>query len=88
MAKGGVGKTNIALNLGYSLYRGNHPLLLMDCDMGLANLDVLLGIAPDKNLQDILDSDADPREVTVALAKGGFDFLPAGFRGAGTHRNG
>lgn len=75
--KGGVGKTNIALNLGYSLYRGNHPLLLMDCDMGLANLDVLLGIAPDKNLQDILDSDTDPKEVTVSLAKGGFDFLPA-----------
>jgi flagellar biosynthesis protein FlhG len=75
--KGGVGKTNIALNLGFCLYKGRQPLLLMDCDMGLANLDVLLGIAPEKNLQDILDSDIDPREVTIELAEGGFDFLPA-----------
>ncbi len=75
--KGGVGKTNIALNLGYCLFKGRHRLLLMDCDLGLANLDVLLGIAPEKNLQDILDTDVDPREVTVSIAQGGFDFLPA-----------
>lgn len=75
--KGGVGKTNIALNLGYCLYKGNHSLLLMDCDMGLANLDVLLGITPEGNLQDIMDSGADPRDVIVALDKGGFDFIPA-----------
>ncbi len=75
--KGGVGKTNIALNLAYCLFRGNHSLLLMDCDLGLANLDVLLGIAPEKNLQDLLDSDAAPSEITVALDQGGFDFIPA-----------
>ncbi len=75
--KGGVGKTNIALNLAYCLYKGNFSLLLMDCDLGLANLDVLLGLAPDKNLQDLMDTDIDPREVVVPLAKGGFDFLPA-----------
>lgn len=76
--KGGVGKTNIALNLGFCLFKGKHPLLLMDCDLGLANLDILLGIAPEKNLQDILDTEIDPREVTVAIEPGGFDFLPAG----------
>lgn len=75
--KGGVGKTNIALNIAYCLFKGNHSLLLMDCDLGLANLDVLLGIAPDKNLQDLMDTDIDPRDVAVPLAKGGFDFLPA-----------
>lgn len=75
--KGGVGKTNIALNLGYCLYKGNHPLLLVDCDMGLANLDVLLGIAPEKNLQDLVDTDIDVRNVVVELESGGFDFLPA-----------
>lgn len=75
--KGGVGKTNLTLNTGYCLYKGNHSLLLMDCDLGLANLDVLLGIAPEKNLQDLLDTDIDPKEVAVPLAKGGFDFLPA-----------
>lgn len=75
--KGGVGKTNIALNLGFSLYKGNHSVMLMDCDMGLANLDVLLGLAPEKNLQDILDTDIDPKEVAVSIEPNGFDFLPA-----------
>ena len=58
--KGGVGKTNIALNLGYCLYKGGHSLLLMDCDLGLANLDVLLGISPETNLQDVLDTRPGP----------------------------
>ena len=75
--KGGVGKTNIALNLGYCLFRGGSRVLLMDCDLGLANLDVLLGLAPDKTLQDIVDQGIDPKEVTVSIDQGGFDFLPA-----------
>lgn len=75
--KGGVGKTNVALNLSYCLYKGNHSLLLMDCDLGLANLDVLLGIAPEYNLQDILDETVDPTNVALPLAENGFDFLPA-----------
>ncbi|MGE4506830.1 MAG: P-loop NTPase, partial [Desulfovibrionaceae bacterium] len=36
--KGGVGKTNLALNLGYALFRQGLTSLLMDCDLGLANL--------------------------------------------------
>ena len=52
--KGGVGKSNIALNLGYALSQAGNPLLLMDCDLGLANLDVLLGIAPEGNLQQVI----------------------------------
>lgn len=75
--KGGVGKTNIALNLSYCLHKGNHSLLLMDCDLGLANLDVLLGIAPEHNLQDVLDETIDPTRVAMPLAEKGFDFLPA-----------
>lgn len=75
--KGGVGKSNIALNLGYCMFRGGFPLLLMDCDLGLANLDVLLGIAPEHNMQNLLDSDMDPREIAVHIENGGFDFLPA-----------
>ncbi len=75
--KGGVGKSNIALNLGYCMFRGGFPLLLMDCDLGLANLDVLLGLAPEHNLQSLLDSDLDPAEVAVSIEDGGFDFLPA-----------
>ena len=75
--KGGVGKTNLALNLGYALYKGGHPVMLMDCDLGLANLDVLLGLTPDKTLQDMLSPDTRADEVVVGIEEGGFDFLPS-----------
>ncbi|AGW14488.1 MinD/ParA family protein [Megalodesulfovibrio gigas] len=74
--KGGVGKTNIALNLSYCLFKAGHPLLLMDCDIGLANLDVLLGIAPEKTIQDLVDEDMPLQEIVLPLARG-FDLLPA-----------
>jgi len=75
--KGGVGKTNLALNLGYALFRGGHRVLLMDCDLGLANLDVLLGLAPEKNLQNLLLPGTKPSEIVVPIEQGGFDFLPS-----------
>jgi flagellar biosynthesis protein FlhG len=78
--KGGVGKSNLALNLGYALSRAGIPLLLMDCDLGLANLDVLLGITPEGNLQDVILRDAPVRDIILPLGangRGEFDILPA-----------
>ena len=75
--KGGVGKTNLALNLGYALHQAQQKLLLMDCDLGLANLDVLLGISPERNLQDLLQEGVNPNDVVVAIEENGFDLLPA-----------
>ncbi len=75
--KGGVGKTNLTLNLGYALYRASHSVLLMDCDLGLANLDILLGFSPEKNLQDLLLSNIEPTDIAHPIEKNGFDFLPA-----------
>ena len=78
--KGGVGKSNISLNLGYTLAARGYPLLLMDCDLGLANLDVLLGITTDENLQDVLLRGSDVKEAIIPLNKGTakpFDVLPA-----------
>ncbi|OIO05739.1 MAG: flagellar synthesis regulator FleN [Desulfovibrionaceae bacterium CG1_02_65_16] len=74
--KGGVGKTNLSLNLGFALRDMGHKLLLMDCDLGLANLDVLLGLAPEKNLQDMLAGQATAAEV-VQTVEPGLDILPA-----------
>lgn len=75
--KGGVGKTNLALNLGWGLHESGHPVMLMDCDLGLANIDVLLGLTPEYTLQDIVHQDLDPASVLVPIAPGRFDFLPA-----------
>jgi flagellar biosynthesis protein FlhG len=75
--KGGVGKTNIALNLGYALFNAGHPTMLMDCDMGLANLDVLLGLSPERNIQDLLQPEVSAAEVLVNIEPPNFDFLPS-----------
>ncbi len=76
--KGGVGKTNLSLNLSYALNAGGNSLLLMDCDLGLANLDVLLGISPESNLQDLLTSGTKSSDVVVPIEEGKkLDILPA-----------
>ncbi|MHC1711450.1 MAG: MinD/ParA family protein [Solidesulfovibrio sp.] len=75
--KGGVGKTNLALNLSYALFRAGHRVLLMDFDVGLANVDVLLGLSPEKNLQDLFRPEITAEDVMLPVEPGGFDFLPA-----------
>lgn len=75
--KGGVGKTSLALNLSYALHGFGRSCLMMDCDLGLANLDVMLGVTPDRNLQDLIISGADPKSVVYPVEVPGFDFLPA-----------
>ncbi len=52
--KGGVGKTNIVANLGYAFCRLGKKVLILDADLGLGNLDVLLGIAPKFNLSHVI----------------------------------
>ncbi len=74
--KGGVGKTNITLNLAYALNQMAYPSLLMDCDMGLANLDVLLGITPEGNIQDALLGNSELKDVLYKLDNG-LTVLPA-----------
>lgn len=52
--KGGVGKTNVAVNLAIALSRKGLRVLLMDADLGLANVDVILGMIPQYNLMHVL----------------------------------
>ena len=75
--KGGVGKSNLALNMSLALNQKGYKVLLIDCDLGLANLDVLLGITPPSDMQALLASDLSPKEVLVPITEEGFDLLPA-----------
>lgn len=63
--KGGVGKTNVSVNLGIALAEFGHSVVLFDADMGLANIDVLLGLAPRYNFSHVLDGEKSLDEVIV-----------------------
>ena len=74
--KGGVGKTFISANIASSFAMDGKRVLVVDCDLGLANLDVLLGISPRFTLQDIVFGDRSVRDVVISTTAG-FDLIPA-----------
>lgn len=73
--KGGVGKTNIALFLAVTLSAARKKVLLLDADLGLANVHILLGMAPANNISHFIDGDCKLEEV-ICRGPGGFDILP------------
>lgn len=52
--KGGVGKTNIVANLGFALSKMGKKVLILDADLGLGNIDILLGVVPKYNLAHVV----------------------------------
>lgn len=74
--KGGVGKTNIAANVAVALAARNRRVMLLDADLGLANIDVLLGLQPRFNLSHVVSGDAD-LESTIIDGPNGLQIVPA-----------
>jgi flagellar biosynthesis protein FlhG len=74
--KGGVGKSNIVVNLGLALSRQGQKVLLIDADLGLANLDILLGLTPRYTINDLLHLRRSLAEVLLE-GPGGLKILPA-----------
>jgi flagellar biosynthesis protein FlhG len=81
--KGGVGKTWFSITLSSALAKRKKKVLLFDGDLGLANVDIQLGLTPDRDLGAVIDGNSTLASAVVKYKDGGFDIL-AGRSGSGS----
>ncbi len=75
--KGGVGKTISSIHLAINTARLGYKTLLIDGDMGLANVDIVLGIHPKYNISDLIEKDLSFQDIIVKT-KFDVDIIPSG----------
>jgi len=68
--KGGVGKTNVSVNLGVCLAGMGKDVMLLDADMGLANVDIMLGLHPKYNLSHVIKGECSLEDVVITGPEG------------------
>jgi len=84
--KGGVGKTWFAITLSHALAKRGRKTLLFDGDLGLANVDIQLGLMPKHDLGAVIAGRLPLNQATVPYPEGGFDIV-AGRSGSGNLAN-
>ncbi len=75
VGKGGVGKTSISINLALCLSKLESKVCLFDADLGLANINILLGLYPEYDLEDVILNEKSVKDIIIHTYQG-IDIIP------------